>query len=180
MYKIAFIDRDGVINQDPKEKYYVHNLSEFILYPGVKEAVRKLKQANFKVFIVSNQTGVGKGEVDFQDLNEITFHMMAEFAASGAKLDGIHYCTCPPEDDCDCRKPKTGLFEEALEGVDADKNQMYLIGDSERDIQAGSAFGCKTILVLTGKSKREDEANFMYKPNYVADNLEGAVHWILN
>lgn len=180
MYKIAFIDRDGVVNQDPKEKYYVHNLAEFVWNPGVKEAVRKLKEAGFKVYIVSNQTGVGKGEVDFEDLNEMTFHMMAEFAASGAKLDGIHYCTCPPEDNCDCRKPKTGLFEEALDGVDADRSQMYMIGDSERDMEAGNAFGCQSILVLTGKSNRDDVQNFRHKPAYVAENLEGAVHWILN
>ena len=177
--KVVFLDRDGVINTDPKEKYYVHKWEEFEFIPGAILAVKELCNKGYKVFVISNQAGVGKGEVAKEDLYEITRRMLEAFEKEGVKLHGVFYCTHKPDENCCCRKPKTALYEEALVSLKLQKGDCYLVGDSERDIVAGKSFGCRNILVLTGRSKASDAEAFSVKPDVVLKDLGEAVRWIL-
>lgn len=168
--KLVILDRDGVINQDPGGREYVKSLQEFKFLPRSKEAIKMLKSAGFKVCIASNQAGVSKGLYTIETLNEITEKMQEELSAAGAKIDEIYYCTHKNEDNCDCRKPKTGLLKQVA-GGEAGEN-TYFIGDTLRDIQTGQNFGCKTILVLSGKIKNKKEINkWEILPGYIAKDL---------
>ena len=177
--KAVFLDRDGVINADPGVEYYVKRLSDFALLPGVTQAVRSLKQGGFKVFVVSNQSGIRRGAVEPQALRKITARMRSEFKKAGASLDCVEYCVHDDEDKCDCRKPKEGLYRNAVKGMALDKSRSFCVGDTERDIESGKRFGIASLLVLSGKSKSQDVGKFQTKPDAVFKDLKGAAAWIL-
>ena len=174
--KFVFIDRDGVINRDPQEKLYVTSWSDFEFLPGALDALRDLTNKGYKIVIVSNQAGVGRGIYSKETLDEITAKMLGEIGLSGGRIHSAQYCIHKKEDNCDCRKPKTGLFKMAAEGLQIDYKKTYFIGDSETDVAAGKAIGCKTILVLSGKTKNKGEASgWPLKPDFIVDDLKSAV-----
>ncbi|MDD5488137.1 MAG: HAD-IIIA family hydrolase [Candidatus Omnitrophica bacterium] len=182
--KFVFIDRDGVINRDPggwTKRGYVTRWDEFDVLPGVLEAMRMLAEAGYGAVIVSNQQGVGKGYMTKRDLLAVSEKMSEVIRASGGTIDGIYYCTHLKEENCSCRKPKSGLFVQAEKDLDiGDISGMFYIGDTERDIQAGRAAGMRTILVLSGKSVRGDIDAWKYKPDHICADLLAAVKFILN
>jgi D-glycero-D-manno-heptose 1,7-bisphosphate phosphatase len=175
MRKIVFLDRDGVINKNPVYLDYVKGPSEFSFLPGSKKAIRLLNQAGFKVVIISNQTGVGKGLYSKDNLKRVTDKMLKGLKASNARLDKICYCIHHPDSGCDCRKPKTGMFKKAVGKRKFDKRNSYFVGDTERDTLAGHAFGVKTIAVLSGYAGRKDIKKWKEQPDYVAKDLLEAV-----
>ena len=179
--KIVFLDRDGVINEYPGDTKYVTRWREFKFLSGAVQAVKKLKEYNFRVFIVSNQAGVGKGLYSQNDLNYITSKMLAYFKKNKAFIDGVYYCTHRKEENCSCRKPKTGLLKKALEDNKIEKfKECYFIGDSFIDMNTARAFGCKSILVLSGKEKISNRRNWEFEPDFIFDNLLVAVHYIVS
>jgi len=157
----------------------VRSWEEFHFFPGVPEAVRRLKEAGFRVFVVSNQAGVGKGLMKREDLEDINRRMLSAFEKAGAKIDGAWYCVHDPKEGCRCRKPGTGLFEQAAEGRNLDRGECFTVGDSLRDIESGARFGGRTVLVLSGKHEAADAARFPVTPDYLAGDLVDAVSWIL-
>jgi len=180
--KTVFIDRDGVINKDPGHwtKYnYVTSWEEFKFLPGSKEALKKLKDNGFNVILVSNQAGISKGYYTTKELDLVTKRMLEEIEASGGHIKKVYYCVHQDSDDCDCRKPKAGLFEMAEKEFGIVAKGSYFIGDNKTDIIAGEEKGLKTILVLTGKSSLESLKNWDKKPGYIFDNLLEAVKFIL-
>jgi D-glycero-D-manno-heptose 1,7-bisphosphate phosphatase len=180
--KVAFLDRDGVINRYPGDTLYVTSWKEFKFIPGSLEALSKLTQAGFNIFIISNQAGVAKGIYSQESLDDMTSRMLKEIQKNKAKIRDVFYCTHTDADNCDCRKPKTGLIEKALETLDLkdiNLNSTYFIGDSIRDVQTGKKSGLKTILVLSGKEKIENKANWKETPDHIAKNLNEAVDFIL-
>ena len=177
--KVIFLDRDGVINADPKEKIYVRHWDEFQFNPGVVEALGELVLQGYKIFVVSNQAGVAKGLVDKEELYEITRQMENVFEESHIRLSGVFYCMHQDEDNCICRKPKPGLYDQALQGLKVNPSECYVIGDSERDLLPAQHLGFKKILVLTGKSSRSDAERFTVKPDFIAKDLREASEWIL-
>jgi len=154
--KTIFLDRDGVINRDPGFGGYVTCWEKFEFLPGSLEALKELNQAGFGVIVISNQAGVAKGLYTKQDLDELTGNMLREVEAVGGRITAVNYCTHQDEDNCDCRKPKTGMFHKAAEGLDVNFSKTFFIGDSRRDVLAGRAVGCKTIFVRSGNTKLED------------------------
>jgi len=175
MEKIIFLDRDGVINRG-KDDGYITCWEEFNFLPGVFSALRKLTSAGFKIIIISNQQGVGKRLYSMQSLADLTERMLDRIKRNQAKIWSIHYCPHLAEEDCACRKPKSGLFKQAVGGMMVDFKQTYFIGDTQRDIQAGQILGMKTILVLSGNTKKKEEVgNFKYRPDFIVDDLEAAV-----
>ena len=178
--KIIFIDRDGVINHDPIGDY-IKTWADFRFCDGVLEALAQLTQYGFKIVIVSNQAGIGDGVYPKSELKEITQKMIAEIERHGAKVEKIYYCLHGKQAHCNCRKPKTGLFEQAAKDYSFEKNKTYLIGDKLTDIEAGKRFGLKTIMVMTGHGKldkpRITEAS---KPDLMFENLQSAVHYLMN
>lgn len=143
--QVMFLDRDGVINVNRDD--YVKSWSEFEFLPGAKDAIKMLNEKNYWVIIVTNQSPIGRGIFDHNTLEEIHTKMLQELSDAGAHIDAIYYCPHSPDDECGCRKPKPGLLIRAAEELNIDLANSWLIGDSEGDIEAGKAAGCKTIKV---------------------------------
>ena len=175
---IVFLDRDGVINRDPVASY-VTCWEEFQFLPGVLEAIRLLNEKGFQIFIVSNQAGVGRRIYDEAALNVITQRMLEAIGKSGGQIRGIAYCLHTPEAGCSCRKPKTGLFEKLAGEHHLQLPGGYLVGDSERDIEAGKSLGLQTILVLSGKTSPKEAERLSVRPLQIANDLLDAAHSIV-
>jgi len=175
--KIVFLDRDGVINKDPNG--YVTDWKGFHFLPNVKRAIRILNKNGFKLIIISNQGGIAKGLYTEKMLKAITERMLREISRSQGKIFSVWYCPHRLEDNCQCKKPKIGLFKKATRNVIFNKRSSFFIGDSEVDIKAGKSFGLKTILVFSGKTKRKDLKAFKIKPDYIAKDLLRATKIIL-
>lgn len=181
--KAVFIDRDGVINKDPggwTEHNYVTKWAQFKFLPGALEALKNLNKNNIKVMLISNQAGVGKGHFLREDLDAVTGKMIREVRRAGGEIEAVYYCTHKKEDKCNCRKPNTGLIEKAIRNFDIDPGKTYFIGDSEVDCIAGRRSGCKTILVLSGKTLREEMDKWREKPDYIFKDLLTASTWVLD
>ena len=176
--KVVFLDRDGVINEYPGHGKYVTNHRNFSFIPGSIEGIKKLKNKGFKVFVVSNQAGVSKGLYSQKDLDEITKKMVKGLKGKGIGVDGVYYCTHSDEDNCACRKPKTGLLEKAIEDSTLKTKLTFFVGDSFKDMEAARSFGAKTILVLSGKEKISNRNNWEFEPDYVFDNLLLAAYYL--
>ena len=153
MPKAVFIDRDGVINQKPREGEYVTSWDDFHILPGVAEAVTLLKRAGYAVIVVTNQRCVAKGLIAVSELEEMHARMRESLSRSGAMLDGIYYCPHDYESSCNCRKPAPGMLLEAAQARGLDLRSSWMVGDSEIDIQAGKNAGCKTARVF-GEDKK--------------------------
>ena len=176
--KVVFLDRDGVINEYPGDRDYVKNWQEFSFLPGSIEAIKLFNKNGLKVFVVSNQAGVSKGIYSKEALEDITARMLKEVERNGAYIDGVYYCVHRDEDNCNCRKPKVGLLEEAIKILKDKPEACFFIGDSFRDMKAAKAFGCKAILVLSGKEKIENKDSWEFVPDYVFKNLLEAARYI--
>ena len=147
MYDTLFLDRDGVINQK-LEGRYVTNFNEFVFVKNSDLAIRKLHKIFKRILIVTNQQGIGKGIMTEDDLNLLHLQMQRKLNPDFDLIDKIYFCPCLEGDSCNCRKPKTGMLEEAkLDFPEIIIKNSFLIGDSESDIEAGNKFGLTTIKV---------------------------------
>lgn len=179
--KVIFLDRDGVINRDPENlKYqYVTKWKEFKFLPGAKRAIKKLTDASYSIYIISNQAGISKRYFTMKALGTITRNMRKELVKAGGRITDVFYCPHKTEDNCDCRKPKAGLFKKALKGGAVDFKKAFFIGDNIKDVQAGRAIRCRTLLVLSGKTKSRNSKGWPAKPDFIKRNLLEAVEFIL-
>lgn len=171
---IAFLDRDGVINEFPGNGNYVTKLNEFHFIPGSLEAVRVLTEAGFTIFVISNQAGVGKGIYSRHKLQLINRHMLENVRKNGGKINKVFYCTHRSDEGCDCRKPQIGSVRRALEMMNKKihaAKKAFFVGDTEIDIQAGHNAGCKTIFVLSGREDRRYMRGWKVKPDYIVKDL---------
>lgn len=181
--KLIFIDRDGVINRDPRgwtEHDYVTSVEQFHFLPGSLEAIRKLADSGYEIAVISNQAGINKGYYTTGALNEITRFMLEQIQKSGGRIRSVHYCPHRSEDNCNCRKPRTGMLEEAASGTDARFSDTYFIGDGLMDVESGKRAGCRTVLVLSGKTSMEDVNGSGIKPDFIKKDLREAVDFILS
>ncbi len=168
------IDRDGVINIDYG---YVHEIEKFEFISGVLDALKLLSKTDFKIIIITDQSGIGRGYYKEEDYKKLTEYMFGEFEKNNIRVDGIYYCPHSPESGCSCRKPKTGMPEKAKKDFDIDFSKSYFIGDKTSDIKCGENAGCKTILVKTGKAGKD--GMYDVRPDFVADDLKAAVERII-
>jgi D-glycero-D-manno-heptose 1,7-bisphosphate phosphatase len=145
------LDRDGVINYNSSE--YIKSPEEWIAIPGSLEAIACLNKQGFKVFIVTNQSGVARGYYDIATLDAIHEKMMGELASVGGYIEQIFFCPHHPDEKCYCRKPQPGLLHELAKKYPVNFEETFYIGDSLVDVQAALAVGCKPILVLTGNGE---------------------------
>lgn len=145
---LVILDRDGVINEQPDG--FIRSVDEWIPLPGSIEAIAKLSQAGFTVVIATNQSGLGRGEFDLDDLEAMHDKLTSLVEAAGGQVAAIFYCPHKPEDNCLCRKPKTGMIEAIEAEFNCDASGAPFIGDSLRDLQAALGRGCKPVLVRTG------------------------------
>jgi D-glycero-D-manno-heptose 1,7-bisphosphate phosphatase len=174
MRKVIFLDRDGTINKDASAwttHGYTTTCEDFHFVPRSKEAIKMLTENGFDIIVISNQGGVRRGIFTQEALDEIDRKMRVECEKIGGKIKKSFYCPHRPEDNCDCRKPKTGLFEMARKELGLSTEGAFYIGDSGRDIEAGHKVGLRTILVLSGKSLAEDTKTWDVKPDYIRKDL---------
>ncbi|MBX3586064.1 MAG: D-glycero-beta-D-manno-heptose 1,7-bisphosphate 7-phosphatase [Ramlibacter sp.] len=148
--KLIILDRDGTINQDSDD--FVKAPEEWIPLPGALEAIARLNHAGWHVVIASNQSGLGRGLFDVASLNAMHAKMHKLLAEKGGRIDAVFYCPHSPDENCTCRKPLPGLFEQIGERYGVDLKDVPAVGDSLRDLQAAVLVGCEPHLVLTGKS----------------------------
>ncbi len=146
--KLVILDRDGTINADSLD--YIKTPDEWEPLPGALEAIARLNHAGWHVVLASNQSGLGRGLFDMVALNAMHAKMNKLLAQAGGRIDAIFYCPHTPDDNCHCRKPAPGLFEQIGERYGVDLHGVPAVGDSARDMAAGAAAGCDPHLVLTG------------------------------
>lgn len=153
--KAVFLDRDGTIN---KHVGFLRNIDDFELLPGVADAIKAINASGYLAIVVTNQPVIARGEVTYEQLQEIHNKMETLLGAEGAYLDGIYFCPHHPHKgyegeipelkiECDCRKPRPGMLMKASEDFNIDLSASWMIGDGENDIKAGIAAGCKTALL---------------------------------
>ena len=178
--KAIFLDRDGTISVDHG---YVYKIDDFQFIEGVGKALKQLQDKGYLLVLVTNQSGIARGY-----FSEAQFHQLTEWMDwsldedYGVVLDGIYYCPHHPEGkgefkaECDCRKPKAGMFLEAIKDLNIDPKQSYMVGDKLEDLLAAEAAGVKTkVLVKTGKPvTAEGEA----KADLVLDSVVDLVRYI--
>ena len=177
--KVIFLDRDGVINKYPGDKLYVTSLRKFKFLPRAKKAIALLSGAGWKIFVASNQAGVGKGTYTQRTLEAITFKMLEDIEQAGGKITKVYYCTHRKEAGCSCRKPKPGLLKQAAREFKVNLRKAYFVGDTLRDVLTAQAAGCKSILVLTGKEKLANQKNWIARPDFVFKDLWEAAKFLI-
>jgi D-glycero-D-manno-heptose 1,7-bisphosphate phosphatase len=143
----VLVDRDGVVNRDSAE--YVKSVAEWQALPGSLEAIARLTDAGFRVVVVTNQSGVGRGLFSAATLAEIHAAMLAAAEARGGRIAGVFHCPHRPDEGCDCRKPKPGLLNQVAAAFGVDLKGVPFIGDKLSDVAAGRAVGARPILVGT-------------------------------
>ncbi len=174
-HKVAFLDRDGVINEAPKAQHYIQTWEQFRFATGALDMLKALTDHGYRLVVITNQQGVAKGLVQPQALSAIHRNLCAAVAECGAVIDGVFFCPHLEAHDCACRKPKPGLIQQALVALDypVDMARSWMIGDSGRDIEAGAAMGLHTLLI--GSSDHAAAA----KATLVAANQQAAGQLLL-
>jgi len=166
MNKAIFLDRDGVINEDTG---YIHRVEDLEFIDFAIQGLQKMRHLGYKFIIVTNKAGIAKGKYSEKDYLIFRDEMHKRLNENGIIIDAEYFCPHHPEGtieeykiDCNCRKPKTGMLEQAAKDFDLDLKKCWMIGDMPSDILAGKNAGCRTIQVLTGKEKIESpDANFL-------------------
>lgn len=184
MKRAVFLDRDGVITQDPP--HYAHRPEQLKLIPGAAGAIRTLNDFGVLVIVITNQSGVARGYYTEEDVAIYNKTMEEELQKGNAHVDAIYYCPHHPDfgdakykTACDCRKPGTGLLALASEEQGIVLGNCFLIGDKISDIMAGKSAGCSTILVLTGHGAKElNKGSGEF--DYSAPSIVEAVDWIVD
>src|SRR6188768_1651716 len=158
--KLVILDRDGTINVDSDE--FIKTPEEWQPLPGALEAIARLPllrrldelvAVDVDRAVASNQSGLGRGLFDVGSLNAIHAKMHKALASLGGRIDAVFYCPHAPDEGCNCRKPRPGLFEQIGERFGIDLKLVPVVGDTVRDLQAGAAAGCQPHLVFTGKAE---------------------------
>jgi histidinol-phosphate phosphatase family protein len=173
--RVVFLDRDGVINLSPPPPGFVLRWEDFEFAPGALRALRRLHEHGFTVAVITNQSCVGRGMTTLENVRAINARMAEAVAAAGGRLHGVYVCPHAKEDGCPCRKPKPGLIDQAARELALDPARAFLVGDSERDIRAGQARGCTTLLVNPAREPLPEDL----RPDHVAGNLFEAAEIIL-
>ncbi|RKF15490.1 D-glycero-beta-D-manno-heptose 1,7-bisphosphate 7-phosphatase [Alginatibacterium sediminis] len=161
MKPTVFLDRDGVLNVDTG---YIGQVDDFVFIDGAIEALQQLKQAGWQLVLVTNQSGIARGYFSEEQFLSLTEWMDWSLADRGVDLDGIYYCPHHPQGsvvefaiDCECRKPKTGMFEQAAKELDIDLEQSWMIGDKASDIIAAANAGIAHRVLVKSDYDIEDK-----------------------
>lgn len=171
--KLAIIDRDGVINRDSDA--YIKSPDEWVPIPGSLEAIARLSRAGWRVVVATNQSGLARGLYSVETLNAIHAKLRHELAQVGGQVDAIFICPHGPDDGCECRKPKSGMFLDIAKRYDISLQNVPAVGDSWRDLQAAANVGCATWLVLTGNGRKTWDKGDLPSGTQVRENLAEVV-----
>lgn len=171
----VFLDRDGTIIT---ERGYLKSPNKIRFYPTAIEGLKKLTQSGFKLIVITNQSGVGRGYFSEKTLSQIHQRFKTLLLQHKVKISAIYYCPHLPTDACSCRKPKTKLVDLASKEHHINLSKSYMVGDQIRDVELGFNMGGKSVLVLTGGGK-QSRKNFKKSHPHVSKNLFSASEWII-
>lgn len=181
--RAVFLDRDGTINE---EVNYLARAEDVRLIPGSARAIARLNAAGVPVVVVSNQSGLARGYFDEADLASVQVRLNRMLRAEGARVDAYYFCPHHPEGSvehyalaCDCRKPAPGLVLQAAAEMNLRLAGSFMVGDRLLDVACGRAAGLTGVLVRTGHDDGPPGQG-LEEPDHVADDLAGAVEWILS
>jgi len=172
----VFLDRDGTVNVDYG---FVCKPEDVKLLPGVAEAIQELNKAGIPVFVLSNQSGVGRRKFTEEQVKVVNEEIKRQLAEKGASVEGFYYCPHAPDENCECRKPKIGLIRQAESEANLDLKQFYTIGDKPSDVELARNAGGTGTVVFTGQTKPEDISSWPFQPDNRAKDLLEDVKWIL-
>lgn len=164
MQKAVFLDRDGVINID---KAYVSKIEDFEFCEGVFETLRHFQKLGYLLIIVTNQSGIGRGYYSEEDFQKLTSWMRQELLHVKITIDAVYHCPHVPETNCACRKPKSGMFEEAIKAFDIDVTHSWMIGDKPSDIEAAHGAGIEQTILLGNAQSPYAK----YRVNFILDTI---------
>ena len=179
--KVVFLDRDGVINRDSPD--YIRSWAEFEFLPGSLKALRMLSEAGYCLIVITNQSMIRRGMVPLSVLEDMHRRMKAAVIEAGGRIFDIFFCPHRPDENCDCRKPKPGMIEQACRRHGIVPAAGVMVGDNAKDILCGRNAGCAaTVLVRTGNAARAEKelADRKVRPDAVVDDLLAAAHFILS
>jgi D-glycero-D-manno-heptose 1,7-bisphosphate phosphatase len=169
--KFVILDRDGTLVE---ERHHLTDPSQLSLIRGVGEALMKLTKLGLGLVVVTNQSPVGRGMLTLEKLELIHVRLRTLLSEFDISLNGIYSCPHTPEDDCSCRKPRTGLVDKAASDLGFDPAAAFLVGDNISDVELGRRVGAATFLVRTGHG-RNAEPTVGARADYVVDDLPAAV-----
>ncbi len=167
-----FVDRDGTLMRDA---HYCRHPGDVHVLPGVPQALQRARAAGYRVVVITNQSGIGRGLYTIEDYHRVHAELLRQLGGESV-LDGAYYCDVAPPEESNRRKPAPGMLLEAAGDLMLDLARSWMVGDKEIDVIAGRSAGARAILVRTGYG-RDYEAGT--KADYVADDLAGAVDFIL-
>jgi len=166
--KVVILDRDGTIVFD---RHYLSDPAALEFLPGAAEGLRSMYSSGYRLLVITNQSGVGRGMFSLRALQQMNERLMEMVEAAGAHLERVYYCPHRPEDHCDCRKPKPKLLLDAARELGFAPGQSVVIGDKPSDIEFGAAVGATTMLVASTTGQPGSVA-----ADYVVHDLEQAAH----
>ncbi|NDP49100.1 MAG: D-glycero-beta-D-manno-heptose 1,7-bisphosphate 7-phosphatase [Sulfuriferula multivorans] len=175
--KLIILDRDGVINIGSDQ--FIKSPEEWKPIPGSLEAIARLTREGWRVVVATNQSGLARGLFEMATLNAIHAKMHKAVSQAGGRIEAVFYCPHSADMDCDCRKPRTGLFNEIATRYGRDLIGVPSIGDSLRDLQAAASVGARPFLVRTGKGEKTLQVGGLPENTPVFTNLSEAVEYLL-
>lgn len=167
--KFVILDRDGTINHDSDQ--YIKSPAEWKPIKGSMEAIARLTRAGYRVVVATNQSGIARGLFDMTTLNAIHDAMHRAVAEEGGRIDAIFFCPHAADSDCECRKPRPGMLLEIARRFNVPMDEVYMVGDAVRDVQAAAAAGARPVLVLTGKGRKTRDAGDLPRGTQVFADL---------
>ena len=167
--KFVILDRDGTINHDSDQ--YIKSPAEWKPIKGSMEAIARLTQAGYRIVVATNQSGIARGLFDMTTLNAIHDAMHRAVAEEGGRIDAIFFCPHAADSDCECRKPRPGMLLEIARRFNVPMDEVYMVGDAVRDVQAAAAAGARPVLVLTGKGRKTRDAGDLPRGTQVFADL---------
>jgi D-glycero-D-manno-heptose 1,7-bisphosphate phosphatase len=177
MSRAVFLDRDGTIID---EKDYLDDPDQVVLFPGAAAALKRLQDAGFKLFIVTNQSGIGRGYYTVEDMHRVNARLLEELGHKGVHIEKIYFAPEAPEEPSRGRKPSPQFLFDARDEFGVDLAQSYMIGDKLIDLECGWNAGVKkSILVRTGYGAEQERAGNQLTRAVVVDDLRPAVEWIV-
>jgi D-glycero-D-manno-heptose 1,7-bisphosphate phosphatase len=153
--KLVILDRDGTINHD--SDHHIKSPEEWRPIKGSLEAIARLTQAGYRIVVATNQSGIARGLFTTRTLFEIHETLQRAAAQAGGRVDAFFFCPHAADSACSCRKPQPGMLLEVARRFNVSLEDVYMVGDARRDVEAAAAAGARPVLVLTGKGKKTQE-----------------------